>query len=133
MAHTYLNANSTKNSVLEEGEQIIHSLYAFRSSGKAIPQVQKDQTDKEDLYRTSWQILRPEVSKMFALMAFRDKLIATFNESMTIIIGEQRAGEIFPSEDFLTTLAKYLDLAVSIDVMKNFKGSMNNDLSMYKR
>lgn len=118
---------------MEEGRDIIRSLYAFRSCGKAFPQVQKDQPDKEDHYRSICQILRPEISKMLGLMAFRDRLIALFSDVLNGIIVDTRLGDIFPSENFLVTLANYVDLIVSIDVMKNFKGSMNNDLSTYKR
>lgn len=66
-------------------------------------------------------------------MQFRDKLIAAFSESLTGLIPDVKDRDFFPSEAFLITLANLLDLTVSIDVMKNFKGSMSNDLSMYKR
>lgn len=70
---------------------------------------------------------------MFNLMAFRDRWVATLTETLNGVISELKAGEIYCSNEFLVQLARYLDLAVSIDTMKNFKGSMNNDLSMYKR
>lgn len=70
---------------------------------------------------------------MKALMDFRDKLVAAFSEVMAGIIPDIKDRELFPSETFLLTLANLLDLTISIDNMKNFKGSMTNDLSMYKR
>ncbi|KAI8914667.1 cytoplasmic fragile-X interacting family-domain-containing protein [Gorgonomyces haynaldii] len=125
---------SKLNLILLEGRELVYSMYAFRSCGKAIPQVQsQDQTNKEQLYRISFQILRPEIGRMFQLMHFRDKFIQTLTETMTGVIADVRDREIFPSETFLLTLAHCFDLTVSIDAMKNFKGAMNNDLSMYKR
>jgi cytoplasmic FMR1 interacting protein len=70
---------------------------------------------------------------MFSLMSFRDKLVATFTESMNGVISELKDKDLFPSDDFLCCLAEFLDIVVAIDAMKNFKGSMNNDLSTYKR
>ena len=70
---------------------------------------------------------------MTKFMEFRDKLVAVFTEALSGIIPEIRDKDYFPSEEFLLTLANLLDLTVSLDIMKNFKGSMSNDLSMYKR
>jgi CYRIA/CYRIB Rac1 binding domain len=110
------------------------TLYAFRSCGKAIPQVQsQEQTNKGEIYHGTCEVLRPEIMRMKALMDFRDTLVAGFSEVMAGIIPEIKDRELFPSETFLLTLANLLDLTISIDNMKNFKGSMTNDLSMYKR
>ncbi len=70
---------------------------------------------------------------MITLMDFRDKLVSAFSESLTAIIPDMKDRELFPSEAFLLALAELFDLTVSLDTMKNFKGSMTNDLSMYKR
>ncbi|KAJ3311868.1 Cytoplasmic FMR1-interacting protein 2 [Boothiomyces sp. JEL0838] len=137
-AHKYFQKEaqyiSRINSVLEEGRALVNTLYAFRSCGKAIPQVQShDQANKELLYHQTCAVLNPEIGRMVDLMQFRDKLIAAFSESLTGLIPDVKDRDFFPSEAFLITLANLLDLTVSIDVMKNFKGSMSNDLSMYKR
>lgn len=47
------------------------------------------------------------------------------------MIPEYREG--FASSQFLLTLARTLDMFFVIDIMKNYKNSLNNDLSMYKR
>ncbi|KAJ3276472.1 Cytoplasmic FMR1-interacting protein 2 [Terramyces sp. JEL0728] len=92
-----------------------------------------DQANKELLYHQTCAVLNPEIGRMVDLMQFRDKLISAFSESLTGLIPDVKDRDFFPSEAFLITLANLLDLTVSIDVMKNFKGSMSNDLSMYKR
>lgn len=72
-------------------------------------------------------------SRMTNLMTFRDKIVTVFSEVMTGIIPDIKDRELFPSETLLLTLASLLDLTISLDTMKNFKGAMSNDLSMYKR
>jgi cytoplasmic FMR1 interacting protein len=119
---------------LEEGRQIMYSLYAFRSCGKAIPQVQsQEQANKIILYQQTCEVLRPGIYRMIELMSFRDRLVAAFTEAITGIIPDIKDRAMFPSETFLLNLAQFLDLIVSLDAMKNFKGTMTNDLSMYKR
>ncbi|OAJ36290.1 hypothetical protein BDEG_20482 [Batrachochytrium dendrobatidis JEL423] len=66
-------------------------------------------------------------------MSFRDKFIIVFTEALASIIPDIRDREFFPSEAYLLMVAHVLDMVVSLDSMKNMKGSMNNDLSMYKR
>ncbi|KAJ3262628.1 Cytoplasmic FMR1-interacting protein 2 [Boothiomyces macroporosus] len=121
-AHKYFQKEaqyiSRINSVLEEGRALVQS---------------HDQANKELLYHQTCAVLNPEIGRMVDLMQFRDKLIAAFSESLTGLIPDVKDRDFFPSEAFLITLANLLDLTVSIDVMKNFKGSMSNDLSMYKR
>jgi cytoplasmic FMR1 interacting protein len=110
------------------------TLYAFRSCGKAIPHVQsQDQQNKLLVYERTCEVLKPEIYRMVSLMDFRDKLVAAFSDSFTGIITDVKDKEVFASETFLLTLAQLLDLTVSLDTMKNFKGTMANDLSMYKR
>ncbi|KAI8901764.1 cytoplasmic fragile-X interacting family-domain-containing protein [Globomyces pollinis-pini] len=125
---------SQLNSLLLEGRSVVETLYAFRSCGKAIPQVQsQDQSNKEELYLKTCEILSPEINRMTELMSFCSRLISGFFEALTAIIPHIKDKDVFPSETFLLTLANILDLAICLDTMKNFKGSMSNDLSMYKR
>lgn len=110
------------------------NLYAFRNCGKAIPQVQsQSQENKLLIYEKTCETLRPGIYRMLGLMTFHDKLNACFTDVMTGIIPDIKDRELFPSETLLLTLADLLDLTISLDTMKNFKGSMSNDLSMYKR
>lgn len=112
----------------------MYTLYAFRSCGKAIPQVQSQtQENKQLLYEKTCEVLRPGIYRMIDLMAFHDKLNTCFTEVLTGIIPDIKDRDLFPSDTFLLALANLLDLTISLDTMKNFKGSMSNDLSMYKR
>ncbi|KAJ1343340.1 hypothetical protein BSLG_002366 [Batrachochytrium salamandrivorans] len=119
----------------KSGEKATASkFFQKRSCGRAIPPVQAhDQGSKEHLYRRTYEILRPEIGRMIQLMTFRDKFIAVFTDTLASIIPDIRDREFFPSEAYLLMIANVLDLVVSLDSMKNMKGSMNNDLSMYKR
>lgn len=93
----------------------------------------QEQANKDQLYYQTCEVLRPEIYRMINLMDFRDKLVSAFSDGFTAIIPDIKERELFPSEQFLLGLADLLDLAVNLDIMKNFKGSMTNDLSMYKR
>jgi cytoplasmic FMR1 interacting protein len=68
-------------------------------------------------------------------MAFKDAAIQLVLDSLLTVsseIAKDKEG-IFPSSDFWKALASILDLFVILDSMKNIKGSMNNDFSMFKR
>nr|KAJ3422345.1 Cytoplasmic FMR1-interacting protein 2 [Polyrhizophydium stewartii] len=133
-ADSHRAARVLQQDVLAEGRQLVYTTYAFRSCGRAIPQVQAhNQEHKDYIYRRTSEILRLEIGRMTQLMAFRDKFVAVFTEALAGIIPDIRERDFFPSEAYLLTIAQMLDMVVSIDNMKNMKGSMNNDLSMYKR
>lgn len=122
------------NKIVKDGKALMYTLYAFRSCGKAIPQVQSQtQENKQLLYETTCEVLRPGIYKMIHLMSFQDELNACFIEVMAGIIPDVKDRDLFPSDTYLLALANLLDLIISLDTMKNFKGSMSNDLSMYKR
>jgi cytoplasmic FMR1 interacting protein len=93
----------------------------------------QDQENKTELYIHTCAVLHPGILMMLNLMDYQDRFIALFTETFTSIIPEVKEKEIFPSEQFLLTLANLLDVGVCLDTMKNVKGSMTNDLSMYKR
>ncbi|KAJ3182845.1 Cytoplasmic FMR1-interacting protein 2 [Gaertneriomyces sp. JEL0708] len=119
--------------LLGEGQKLLASLYSYRSCSRAIPQVQNDQMNKQDMYRATYEVLQPEVAKMQKFMAFRDSAISTVVDVFADIIPEMSEKDFFASTDLLTTCAAVLDMFVIMDAMKNIKGSMNNDFSMFRR
>ncbi|TPX53931.1 hypothetical protein PhCBS80983_g06110 [Powellomyces hirtus] len=122
------------NSLLEEGQKLLSSLYSYRSCSRAIPQVQSnDQSNRLEMYGTTFDVLKPEVEKMKKFMIFRDAATTGVTDVFAGMVPEMRDKEFFPSTPFLETCAKLLDMFVSMDAMKNIKGSMNNDFSMYRR
>ncbi|KAJ3145710.1 Cytoplasmic FMR1-interacting protein 2 [Geranomyces variabilis] len=122
------------NLLLEEGEKLLASLYSYRSCSRAIPQVQSnEQANRLEMYNQTFDVLQPEVNKMRKFMAFRDAATAGVTDVFANMVPEIRDKEFFPSGPFLSTCARMLDMFVSMDAMKNIKGSMNNDFSMYRR
>ncbi|KAJ3017098.1 Cytoplasmic FMR1-interacting protein 2, partial [Thoreauomyces humboldtii] len=120
--------------LLEEGEKLLASLYSYRSCSRAIPQVQSnEQANRLELYEKTFAVLQPEVNKMRKFMAFRDAATAGVSDVFASMVPEIRDKEFFASTPFLETCAKLLDMFVVMDAMKNVKGSMNNDFSMYRR
>ncbi|KAI8818565.1 cytoplasmic fragile-X interacting family-domain-containing protein [Fimicolochytrium jonesii] len=122
------------NYLLEEGEKLLSSLYSYRSCSRAIPQVQSnDQTNRLEMYETTFTVLQPEVNKMRKFMAFRDAAITGVTDIFAKLIPKARDTELFASTQYLEASARLLDMFVIMDAMKNVKGSMNNDFSMYRR
>ncbi|KAJ3036755.1 Cytoplasmic FMR1-interacting protein 2 [Rhizophlyctis rosea] len=121
------------NELLKEGQALLPILYSYRSTGRAIPQVQQDQTNKGEMYIRMYTVLRPLVARMRSFMEFRDRAVARVVDVLTSLIPEIRDKDYFPTAQFLEALARVLDMFVMLDTIKNTKGSMNNDFSMYKR
>lgn len=106
----------------------------YLSHRSANVQVQSnDQANRLEIYEKTIEVLQPEVDKMKKFMAFRDAAIAGVTSMFGELVPEMRDRDFFPSVDYLETCAKLLDMFVVMDAMKNIKGSMNNDFSMYRR
>ncbi|KAI9101038.1 cytoplasmic fragile-X interacting family-domain-containing protein [Phlyctochytrium arcticum] len=122
------------NALLEEGQRLLSSLYYYRSCSRAIPQVQSnEQANRLQIYQKTYEVLQPEVKKMLKFMSFRDVAISGVSDVLAELVPEMKERDFFLSVDFLDTSAKLLDMFVIMDAMKNIKGSMNNDFSMYRR
>ncbi|KAJ3091316.1 Cytoplasmic FMR1-interacting protein 2, partial [Quaeritorhiza haematococci] len=121
-------------SLVKDGQQLLIRLYSYRSCSRAIAHVDaQNQPSKADIYRKIFEILRPEIDKMRDLMFFRDRAVQTVVDTLLTLTPDIRDREMFLSMDFLASFAEVLDMFVVLDAMKNIKGSMNNDFSMYKR
>lgn len=58
-------AIATMDQLLENGEYYIHLLYCFRSCSRALPMVtDPNQPDKVQIYTKTFEVLRPEISKL---------------------------------------------------------------------
>ncbi|KAJ3281602.1 Cytoplasmic FMR1-interacting protein 2, partial [Borealophlyctis nickersoniae] len=122
------------NDLLKEGRTLLAQLYSYRSCGRAIPQVQsQDQPNRTEIYSATYTVLSPLVNQMHSFMVFRDTAVATVTDVLTSLIPEIRDRDFFPSAAFLEAFARCLDMFVVFDGIKNGKGSMNNDFSMFKR
>ena len=85
------------------------------------------------MYIRMYTVLRPLVLRMQSFMSFRDSAVQRVVDVLTSLIPEIRDKDFFPSVQFLEALARVFDVFVMLDAIKNTKGSMNNDFSMYKR
>ncbi|RKO90366.1 hypothetical protein BDK51DRAFT_40698 [Blyttiomyces helicus] len=120
--------------LLQSGQRLLSGLYSYRSLSRALPQVQSQQQEnRTEMYQKTHQVLRPEIEKMRAFMEFRDRAVTVTTEVLAGLIPDVRDRDFFPSGRFLECLARVLDMFVVMDAVKNIKGSMNNDFSMYKR
>jgi cytoplasmic FMR1 interacting protein len=95
---------------------------------------QTDQYNRAEVYERTYDVLKPEVTKMKQLMAFCDKSVALVRSVLAEALSEpRRAAKAYPSEEYLLTLARMFNLFMVIDALKNMKTSLNNDFAMYKR
>ena len=85
------------------------------------------------MYLRTVRILQPEIAKMRAFLSFRDNAVQVVSDVFLSTVQDIQEREFFPSAAFLSTMAGVFDLFVVMDAMKSIKGSMNNDLSTYKR
>jgi len=120
---------------LDIGSSLLSRLYAYRACSRAIPQVQsnEDPGRKQEMYRRTFEVLKPEIDKMKDFMFFRDQAVQLVCDTIASVVPEYKDSGVFPSTEFLVAVAQVLDMFVVMDSMKNLKGSMNNDFSMYKR
>ena len=100
-----------------------------------LTQVQQtDQWNRAEIYERTYDVLKPEVTKMKQLMAFCDKSVGICRHVLTEMLSEHRkVAKAYPSEEFLITFARILNMFMVIDALKNMKTSLNNDFAMYKR
>ncbi|TPX39959.1 hypothetical protein SeMB42_g06173 [Synchytrium endobioticum] len=124
---------SRLNDLLKDGRNLLSRLYSYRSLARAIPQVQADQVNKTEMYLRTVKLLQPEIAKMRAFLSFRDNAVQVVSDVLLSLGQDIQEKDFFPSAAFLSTFAAVFDLFVVMDAMKSIKGSMNNDLSAYKR
>jgi len=95
---------------------------------------QSDQANRNEIYEKTYEVLRPEVKKMKDLMAFCDQSVQLCRRVLEALHSDQRKLlKTEPSEEYLLTLARILNLFLVIDALKNMKTSMTNDFAIYKR
>lgn len=121
--------------------------YTYRSILRTLPQLSStdDVAKKNAIYASTYEILKPEITKMKQLMYFKDSTIQVFINSLGAILpyfskrsnnnmGNLQADfDFFPSDDLMELVVGFLDMVLMMDFMKNTKVSLNNDLSAYKR
>ncbi|KAI8607193.1 hypothetical protein BC830DRAFT_1175588, partial [Chytriomyces sp. MP71] len=127
------------------GRELFERLYAHRSCHRAIPQVQTSHTPEQaaELRHLTTQVLQPVVTTIKEFMAFRDAsthMMIDILAPATLTIHAKFPGihatdhpDLFCHESLLEALARVLDLFVMMDAIKDVKGGMRNDFSLFKR
>ncbi|KAI9357327.1 cytoplasmic fragile-X interacting family-domain-containing protein [Zopfochytrium polystomum] len=136
-------AISKMKEFLDIGKRLIARLYTYRSLGRSLPQVMPSHDDctRSEIYQETHALLQPAVEKMKDLMAFRDAAVQIVVDVVSAVVqdashgvgGKEKERDLFASTGFLSALAGMLSMFVVLDTMKNLKGSMNNDFSLFKR
>ncbi|KAJ3209046.1 Cytoplasmic FMR1-interacting protein 2 [Dinochytrium kinnereticum] len=93
----------------------------------------QDPQKRQELNIKIYELLRVEVEKMIDFMTFRDAAVVLVTDVFAGMEFEMGSYEVAPSSAFFELLAETLDMFVVMDAMKNIKGSMNNDFSLFKR
>lgn len=78
----------------------------------------------------SFNLLRPEVNKLVAIMDFHEDAVAFFSERAQAYAS---ASNKVVSEALLDGLLQLLDVLVKLDNIKDMRASMVNDFALYKR
>eukprot|EP00035_Acanthoeca_spectabilis_P004839 m.107332 g.107332 ORF g.107332 m.107332 type:complete len:1266 (-) comp12746_c0_seq1:41-3838(-) len=121
------------NLVLEEGIEHCGTLYTWRCCSRAVPQPKSnEQQNRQEMYEETLRVLGPEADKIKVLYGYASKSIGMFvNEVRSLSNPERLKG--FISQTTKVTLGRMIDMFVTLDSLKNFKSSLNNDFAFWKR
>ena len=80
--HSFSHEMETKSQIeqlLDEGSYFVQMLYTFRSVSRAIPMItDQNASNKKEINRATFDVLRPEVVKLKQFMEFQELVIRTF-------------------------------------------------------
>jgi len=85
-----------------------------------------------EIYEKTVEVLEPEITKLKGFMYFAERTVERFcHEVKTLSHPEKRKD--FISERYLLTLARFINMFVILDALKNMKACLNNDNTFFKR
>jgi len=94
---------------------------------------ENEQSNKNEIYEKTLEVLQPQVAKMKLLMNFSDTAVELVVDVIKVATEARKKEKNFASEEFLYALARNLNMFIVFDALKNMKTSLNNDNAMYKR
>jgi len=94
---------------------------------------ENEQSNKNEIYEKTLEVLQPQVAKMKLLMNFSDAAVELVVDVIKVATEARKKEKNFASEEFLYALARNLNMIIVFDALKNMKTSLNNDNAMYKR
>jgi hypothetical protein len=95
--------------------------------------VTQDNEKRTEIYCAILLVMRPEIKKLIELMDFRDAFVSSIKNTLQIVAKNCQEADVFPSSPLLGALAQAFSAIIDLDILKNSKGSFNNDFSQYKR
>jgi cytoplasmic FMR1 interacting protein len=128
-----LQAIAQLDALHEKGRALVRTLYSYRGVSRAIP-VPPRGSSKEQMDALSlktFEVLRPEIAKIKALMDYQDLAVSTLKEC-TYKLLKQDKKKVVP-EGLYDALVSTVDVLQQLDKLKDSKSCLANDLSRYKR
>lgn len=137
---------SKMDTFVEQGQQLIHMLYTYRSVSQAIPELSisapRDATPEEEaevaakraeVNRKVLDVLRPEIGKLKELMAFIIHAVALLHGCFTHLTAKEARKVQVPGEGIHAALMRLIDVLLILDNLKDIKACLKKDFSRYKR
>lgn len=128
-----VSASAEIETLLAEGAEHVHTLYTFRSVGRAIPmQSDPNLPNKHELDMQTFQVLQPQIAKIRRLMEFQEKGILVIERCMKSLVTPDARARVVP-DGYYDALTKVIDLLQKLDNLKDMKASLTTDFSRYNR
>jgi len=112
-----------------KGQKFICALYTYRSCAKAMPQMP---SPPQELYMETYEVMKPEISKLKALMTFHEEAIQVFLDNLQALVIPEKRREVI-NEQIILCLVNLFDMLITLDALKNMKACLNNDFAFFKR
>jgi cytoplasmic FMR1 interacting protein len=128
-----LQAIAQLDALLEKGRALVRTLYSYRGVSRAIP-VPPRGSSKEQMDALSlktFEVLRPEIAKIKALMDFQELAVNSLKECTSKLLKQDRK-KVVP-EGLYDAFVSTVDVLQQLDKLKDSKSCLANDLSRYKR
>jgi len=126
-----LHRQSRLVALLDQAQYYAVVLYTWRSCSLGIPMIKSNaQENRTEIYRTTYDVLKPEIDKLLNFFNFQRHAVQIFCEEMKHACQEKSA---FMSDQYLHTLGQFINMFAVLDELKNIKASIKNDSSSFRR
>jgi cytoplasmic FMR1 interacting protein len=142
---TEVELTSVLEAAIDQGQEFVWSLYAYRSVSKAIPEVvietpegakPEDEAEialrRSEINRKIVDILRGGMAQMKEVKTYVTSVVGIFHRCVSHL-AQSTSAESAAAEGLYLLLIRLLDLLVKLDNLKDMKASVLNDFARYKR
>lgn len=133
-----MNKISVLSALADEGEALFNTVYVYRSLSKSAPSVKNDwpTEDRFEAYNHLFRIFLPEIQKISIVQEYNKRaveyFISCFQDLAQNASNAKKQGAVL-SDQLLASIVSLFDTLIQIDVIKDAKACLNNDLSFFKR